>query len=248
MRSHELRVALTLLPPVRDNGNAPRLLELGAGTGFQAACLSSMGYRVSAVELATSAYSGSRVFEVVDYDGKRLPFDDSSFDIVFSSNVLEHVSDLVGLMSEIRRVLAPSGVAVHVLPTPAWRLWTTVAHPVWVISRILRRLRRPDVGPGMEGGGGLSRRMVDDLLPSRHGERGNVFTETIYFSRWWWRRCFEANGFEVQAERPAGILYSGCMVLGSSWGIESRVGFSRWFGSSCRIFKLAVGQQLGEKK
>lgn len=239
VREYELREALRWFPPVGGPANPPRVLELGAGTGYQAALLDALGYRVTAVELPSSAYATSRVFRVIDYDGRRLPFDDGSFDVVFSSNVLEHVPDIDGMLVEIRRVLAPGGYALHVLPTPAWRLWTTLAHLPWLVARVLARVgrtRRPATGSGAQEPVGRS--PWRDLFPSRHGERGNVLTEMFFFSRTWWRRRFEAAGFSIPADRTVGLFYSGCMVLGSSWGIEGRSRWSRYLGAACRIYRV----------
>ena len=54
----------------------------------------------------------------VDYrvDITRLPFADGAFDFVFASHVLEHIADDRTAISEVRRVLAPSGIAI--LPVP----------------------------------------------------------------------------------------------------------------------------------
>ena len=43
------------------------------------------------------------------YDGINLPFDDEEIDIVFSSEVFEHVADLDNLLNEIHRVLKKDG-------------------------------------------------------------------------------------------------------------------------------------------
>ena len=79
---------MPLLAPPR------RILEIGAGTGEQARALADRGFEVTAVEIASSRYATERAFPIVDYDGRTLPIPDRSVDIVFSSNVLEHVSDL----------------------------------------------------------------------------------------------------------------------------------------------------------
>ena len=42
-------------------------------------------------------------------DGRRLPFDDDSFDYVVSAQVLEHVSEKATLIEEVARVLKPGG-------------------------------------------------------------------------------------------------------------------------------------------
>jgi ubiquinone/menaquinone biosynthesis C-methylase UbiE len=38
-----------------------------------------------------------------------LPFEDGSFDVVWASEVIEHVADTARWLSEVRRVLAPGG-------------------------------------------------------------------------------------------------------------------------------------------
>ena len=98
-----------------------RILEIGAGTGKQALELKRRGFEVTAIEIAESGYAAHRVFPIKDYDGRTIPMPDASVDIVFSSNVLEHVPDLARMHSEARRVLAPGGYCIHVLPTHTWR-------------------------------------------------------------------------------------------------------------------------------
>ena len=50
------------------------------------------------------------------YDGKKLPFKDSSFDYIFSSEVLEHVFNINEIMSELNRVLKINGKMLITLP------------------------------------------------------------------------------------------------------------------------------------
>lgn len=50
----------------------------------------------------------------VYYDGETIPFDDNTFDSIFSSEVLEHVFNPEQILSEIFRVLKPGG---HILLT-----------------------------------------------------------------------------------------------------------------------------------
>jgi len=63
-------------------------------------------------------YTADLIDDDVDYkvDICRMPFDDDSFDVIFASHVLEHVSDDNMALSEIVRVLKPNGFAI--LPVP----------------------------------------------------------------------------------------------------------------------------------
>ncbi len=49
-------------------------------------------------------------------DIRRLPFSDGSFDVVFASHVLEHISEDRQAMCEIRRILRPGGLAIIEVP------------------------------------------------------------------------------------------------------------------------------------
>lgn len=51
-----------------------------------------------------------------------IPFDDATFDLVMSNQVLEHVSDLNQVLSEIARVLKPGGICLSLFPhREVWR-------------------------------------------------------------------------------------------------------------------------------
>src|SRR6266705_5263974 len=109
IRGAELEKIATLFPA------GARVLEIGAGTGKQALELQRRGFAVTAIEIPNSHYAAHRVFPIKDYDGRTIPLPDGSIDVVFSSNLLEHVAELSRIHAEIRRVLAPGGCCIHVL-------------------------------------------------------------------------------------------------------------------------------------
>ena len=86
------------------NGLEGKVLEIGGGTGLQAAALSRLGVDVTSIEIAASNYRHARVFPLVEYDGVHIPFEDETFDTLFSSNVLEHVPHLDKFQTEMMRV------------------------------------------------------------------------------------------------------------------------------------------------
>lgn len=233
LRRYEVRQVARELPP------ACRLLEVGAGAGNQARLLSELGHRVEAIDIASSGYLAHAEFPVQVYDGRVIPFADASFDAVFSSNVLEHVEELPALLAETRRVLVPGGLAVHVLPTPIWRLWTSLAHYPWLLTF---RWRRSGGAGGAVAGGDAphswTRRLRLALASQRHGEDGSALWELYGFSRWRWRRSFRSAGFDVVRSYPTRLFCTGYGVLGPRLSLGGRRGLSRLLGSSTRIFVL----------
>jgi SAM-dependent methyltransferase len=228
-----------------------RILEIGAGTGKQALELRRRGFNVTAIEIADSNYAAHRVFPIKDYDGATIPLPDASVDVVFSSNVLEHVLDLSRMHAEIRRVLAPGGHCIHVLPTHGWRFWTTVAsYPdalLYVFSALPQLSPRALPRPAELRRLGktwywTARRVAGRCFPRRHGERGNVISEMWLFHPRWWRRNFRENGFTVVHDEPMGLFYTGNMLLGTQLGLSQRRWLSSVLGSGSHVFKIVPRQ------
>ncbi len=99
-----------------------RALDLGCGTGEFTAALAQAGAEAIGVEVAEAALKRARArhseldFRLVPFDGP-LPFEDSSFDLVWASEVIEHVADTGQWLSEVRRVLAPGGRLLVTTPS-----------------------------------------------------------------------------------------------------------------------------------
>lgn len=52
---------------------------------------------------------------IADLNGK-LPFEDNSFEVVYSNQVFEHIQNLIGLIEECHRILKPGGLLVAHVP------------------------------------------------------------------------------------------------------------------------------------
>ena len=91
-----------------------RVLDLGCGAGTLTAALASAAPAVIGADVAEAAIRRARArnpgpeFVRVALDGP-LPFADGAFDLVVSSEVIEHVADTARWLSEVRRVLDPAG-------------------------------------------------------------------------------------------------------------------------------------------
>lgn len=98
-----------------------RILDLGCGAGKTVYAMRDAGY-ANAVGFDIKDYlalrdPGDRAMFTIGSPGTtRLPYDDDSFDVVISEQVLEHVMDQVGFLREIHRILRPGGYSLHALP------------------------------------------------------------------------------------------------------------------------------------
>lgn len=229
-----------------------RVLELGAGAGWQAKMLTEKGYDVLALEFANPGFSGLReisVFPIQDYDGVNIPSPDASFDVVFSSNVLEHVEHEHLLQNEIHRVLKPSGTAFHIVPSPFWRAWSWVTHYLFVAQNLTTRLRKPNPhtsgshtsSPQLENSTPhMSKSFMQKLkffaIPERHGESGNVLSEAWYFSNFRWKKTFKSAGFTVENIHSIPLFYTGYGILSQKLGIPLRRRLAKVLGHATTLY------------
>lgn len=87
------------------------VLEVGCGTGAVIAAIarSGLGRRHAGVDLADPGPHRdpeAAGLALGGFDGRRLPFADGDFDLVFASHVLEHVPEPRALLGEMARVSA----------------------------------------------------------------------------------------------------------------------------------------------
>lgn len=222
-----------------------RILEIGGGTGYQASLIAAEGAIVDSIDIVETPPSVQTYFPVRVYDGRYVPFPDEHFDVVFSSNVLEHIPHLEAALSEIRRVMKADGLAIHILPTPTWRTWTSLAHYVHIARRISSLFggcghKAESLSAGHDGPGSTAgwRRMLKRLLgDGPHGEYPSALSELWYFSHRRWTSLFQKNGFQVLETRPSNIFYTGYGVF-PSVSMEKRRALARILGSATRIYIL----------
>ena len=224
------------------------VLEIGAGAGFQARWLSEMGFSVYAIDIPQSNYRNNRIWPVQDYNGQDIPFPDNHFDIVFSSNVLEHIEQIKSFQYEIQRVLKPHGLAIHVVPTSSWRIWTSVAHYPYLfkiaVQFIINRFRQQTHELALISDQVTSQHKIvilrAVLFPHRHGENGNFMSEIYYFSQCYWTGLFKNHGWKIRKIYPSHLCYTGYSVLGDRLSFRVRHLLSKVCGSACRIFVLST--------
>ncbi len=105
-------------------GGNLRVLDVGCGSGMNAMGIAAKGHRLHGIDISEAAIQKYRDhgFEgsVCDLE-TGLDFPDASFDLVFCSEVIEHMTAPELLASEMSRVLKPNGLLV--LSTPNSAFW-----------------------------------------------------------------------------------------------------------------------------
>ncbi|MCT1412409.1 class I SAM-dependent methyltransferase [Corynebacterium sanguinis] len=93
---------------------AKNVLDVGGGPGYFAAEFARVGAHYVGLEPDVSEMSAAGLsgYGAVRGDGAALPFADASFDVVYSSNVAEHIPNWRDMADEMIRVCAPGGLVV----------------------------------------------------------------------------------------------------------------------------------------
>jgi SAM-dependent methyltransferase len=92
-----------------------RVLDIGCGTGYGSAVLAEAALHVTGVDVSPEAVASARAafsrenIEFLSASAERLPFPDSSFDLIIAFEVIEHLEDWKALLAEARRLLSPTG-------------------------------------------------------------------------------------------------------------------------------------------
>src|SRR5262245_18332507 len=161
-----------------------RCLELGAGDGFLSPLLARHARVLFATEIRLGGLREAPPDNVryAFCDAELLPFRSGTFDLIFTSHLLEHLSDLQGALSDMRRTLDEKGVMVLLVPS---RLWKIFDLGLFLPSQIVHVL---EVYTAPEG-----------LPRAPKGMRSTVKTAPAG----WWRRSFWPSVHGVSSSNVA---------------------------------------------
>jgi ubiquinone/menaquinone biosynthesis C-methylase UbiE len=214
LRAHRTRSAQNsagfLLPHLRDDMS---LLDVGCGPGTVTADLARIlaggdvvGVDASRLVLdAARSHAQALGFANVRFEqanAYELPFDDDTFDVVYAHQLLQHLSDPVAALREMRRVAKPGGlVAVRDADyaAMAWypesaglTEWNTLYHEVTHAYGF-----EPDAGRRLLSW--VQEAGLEVLVPSASSWCYATPTDRQWWGQVWAERCVESN-FAVQAK------------------------------------------------
>jgi len=209
-------------------------LELGAGDGYQSSLLGAYVKHLLATDWDVSLLleRQTEALEVYQCDAEAVAetFAPASFDLVFSSNMMEHLPNPSAALRGIHSVLKEDGLSIHLMPNPLWKVADFSLFWPDMIARKLRRfadprdessryehvLMRPKNNPKTcpESAAGQRR-----FWPRPHGAyRGHV-QELWAFRKTRWLQEFERAGFRVVCVIKGPL----CSGYGLGWDRPRRI-------------------------
>lgn len=97
------------------------IMDFGCGSGKKVKNFRDLGYQAfgcgtrfnSEDDIDTEAIMRDGIIRTIDLENYILPFEDNTFDFIFSESVFEHVKNYPESVSELARVLKPDGICLH---------------------------------------------------------------------------------------------------------------------------------------
>ena len=203
----------------------PRILDVGCGTGANLLMLSQFG-DAEGVDISEDALAFCRERGLANVKlgaAEKLPYDDGTFDLVTALDVVEHLDDDLGGLSEMRRVLRPGGRVLLFVPTFMF-LWGVQDD----VSNHRRRYRLPELRRVLEQAG-------------FEVERTTYANITFFLPILLVRKLMRVTG--IKAESENNITVSSLNgVLGKVLGAESAV--LRYMNIPFGVSGLCVARKL----
>ncbi len=217
IRNDELSIALDFFP---DKGDL-KILEIGGRDGYQAERISKNGFKVTSIDIKPIF---PQFYPVQKGDTIKLDFHENSFDIIFSSNMLQEILSIDEALLEMRRVLKKDGIIIHIVPSSWWSLITNFWHycfiPKYLIkSKKFQNIINTDIKNHDKSGKNFQKNSTDSKKNLKRlffhplGANTSFVHEIIYFSNFYWKKLFKKNRFEIIKQKNCPYFYSAYSIF-----------------------------------
>ena len=182
-------------------------LELGAGDGAQSKLIARYCQQLLSTDLNADRLEQD-TYPKVTYkicDAMDIPFESARFDLIYSSNLFEHVPDPKRALYEMKRVLRDDGVMAHIIPNRFWKflhLAMFLPNELVIALEIALTAGKSRRSSNRSFRGNNLQRETPSFLrrhiwPTVHGEYKNHMEEFIRMGSGYWQKIFTESGFEV---------------------------------------------------
>ncbi len=241
LRHFEIQAMMKPFPA----GGFANALELGCGNGGSSLHLEDWCHRLTATDYDALKFRTAPTSKTsfVAIDAQELsPFQTGAMDLIFSSNLLEHLPDVEKCLRDCTRVLKRGGYAVHMMPNRTWKCLNLLLFYPLLVQGGCMKLLHPLVADGGKPHITVAlddnlhevierRSLVKRLLPQRHGFAKSHVDEWLRWNDRRWLRLFEASGLEVLrvVHLPFyfghGYVFRRLLRLGNRLGLSSSTGY-----------------------
>lgn len=110
------------------------VLDIASWSGYWSFALSHVAKQVHWLDVSSDAITyckehiKNKNLTFVLWDGKKIPFDDNTFDVVVSFETIEHIIDYDNFLKEIKRVLKKDWVLLMSTPNFKWEIVKNTYH------------------------------------------------------------------------------------------------------------------------
>lgn len=205
-RKREMEIIIKRIAPFTGNKNRLKILEFGSGDGYQISYLKRLGSVVASDIYKSDEINRYREAEFVLCDIRNAPFALSSFGLVFSNHVLEHIKDIKSAFAELKRIGRSDCIYAFTVPTNTWLLLSIPAQCYNALRRILNKEHKNKaIKRRREGGAEI--RGWRKFLPVGHGWQKNFLHCFNSFRMKNWQKLFVENEFKIIESVPL-LLYA----------------------------------------
>lgn len=225
LKRHEMKMLREALP----RNAFGRVLELGAGDGIQSESLAKLAEWVVATDINPYRMRrrphGNLSYVICDAETVGTAFSPRSFDIVYSSNMLEHLPNALACLRGTAGILRDNGIAVHWVPSPTLKIFYLIGFYPNLARNIVRSVARRFAKSHQAAQNAeratetiawrekqrtmannykrldrhQKRRLRLRPFPRPHGVAKTHLAELQMFTEKHWRKTFIAAGFEIRA-------------------------------------------------
>jgi SAM-dependent methyltransferase len=115
---YRLQLLFNTLKNIR---SVKKVLDAGCGSGFFTNAIKKAGYEAVGIDISENVVTEAReVYKDIEFVCNLVdapwPFENDSFDVIFSTEVIEHVFGTYEMFSEMNRVLKQGGVLILTTP------------------------------------------------------------------------------------------------------------------------------------
>ena len=188
-------------------------LELGAGDGYQSSMLINYCRNLVCTELNSERLKINNIknieYKICDAEIIDSYFDKNQFDLVFSSNMFEHLPNPQSALHGIKNILSKDGIVILIMPSPFWAFCHLfLYYPVKILNYIKRKIfiKKDLVSLKKKINTSNNLKLKDtkkssflNLIqwPKPHGISDNHYKEFLYFKKKSWIEMFNVCGYEI---------------------------------------------------